>query len=338
MTNSISRVLIETIVRKTLRDIEESPERSTRNLVDMALQFSNGRFQKYFLETARGMLENENSAYYALVRDAVGNIDHERLLNFGMNVGYNSCTSGARRIREWERKNGYHVPWAVYLEVGQYTFQKAPNRYLNVNAEGEQMGVFTWFLFVENDLKEALRLAEEFPDSAFFVFCTAEMITEQVIDKGLSLDNVAFMVLYDENADEICAQLRQEKMLYGLYTYYKETDIEEIENGTLFESAQQLHPAAIVLIADPGCTDETQKRVEQLTLEARNSQKYQTIVWELQGDANTVEEIISGASSFAYFDRDGDLCGMDGKKITGENALFHQSLQTICMNQFSESS
>ena len=101
MTNSISRVLIETIVRKTLRDIEESPERSTRNLVDMALQFSNGRFQKYFLETARGMLENENSAYYALVRDAVGNIDHERLLNFGMNVGYNSCTSGARRIREW---------------------------------------------------------------------------------------------------------------------------------------------------------------------------------------------------------------------------------------------
>ena len=70
MNHTISRVLIETVVKKALRDIKDSPERSIRNLVDMALQFSNGRFQKEFFETTQTMLQNEDSAYYLLVRDA----------------------------------------------------------------------------------------------------------------------------------------------------------------------------------------------------------------------------------------------------------------------------
>ena len=52
MENSVSRILIETTVRQTLKGIQEDPERSIRNLVDMALQFSEGRFQNRFFETA----------------------------------------------------------------------------------------------------------------------------------------------------------------------------------------------------------------------------------------------------------------------------------------------
>lgn len=48
MENSVSRILIETTVRQTLKGIQEDPERSIRNLVDMALQFSEGRFQNRF--------------------------------------------------------------------------------------------------------------------------------------------------------------------------------------------------------------------------------------------------------------------------------------------------
>ena len=42
MARDISRVLIETVVRKMLREAKDSPERSIRNLVDMALYFSDG--------------------------------------------------------------------------------------------------------------------------------------------------------------------------------------------------------------------------------------------------------------------------------------------------------
>ena len=41
MTAKTSRIIIKTFVRTALKDADESPERCTRNLVDMALHFSN---------------------------------------------------------------------------------------------------------------------------------------------------------------------------------------------------------------------------------------------------------------------------------------------------------
>ncbi len=56
MDTITSRVLIETVVRKALVDIKETPERCTRNLVDMALHFCEGRYQRNFFECAKTML------------------------------------------------------------------------------------------------------------------------------------------------------------------------------------------------------------------------------------------------------------------------------------------
>ena len=67
MTAKTSRIIIKTFVRTALKDADESPERCTRNLVDMALHFSNGRFQQEFFEMARTMLNNDNSPYYPLI-------------------------------------------------------------------------------------------------------------------------------------------------------------------------------------------------------------------------------------------------------------------------------
>ena len=55
MTAKTSRIIIKTFVRTALKDADESPERCTRNLVDMALHFSKGRFQQEFFEMARTM-------------------------------------------------------------------------------------------------------------------------------------------------------------------------------------------------------------------------------------------------------------------------------------------
>lgn len=79
-SNTLQRTLIETFVRKALRDINDSPERNTRNLVDMALNFSKGRFQTRFFQSAQRLLSDERSAYYPLVRNVAQNVDHERLL------------------------------------------------------------------------------------------------------------------------------------------------------------------------------------------------------------------------------------------------------------------
>lgn len=98
----ITRILAETTIRKYLKDIKLSPKRSIRNLVDTGFAVARGRFQTHLLEATQKMLQNENSPYYDLVIDTVYNVEAERLITFGMNVGYNSCTKGARKICEIE--------------------------------------------------------------------------------------------------------------------------------------------------------------------------------------------------------------------------------------------
>ena len=63
MEANVSRALIETIIRRTLSDVHEDSERRIRNLVDLALLVSKGRFQKRFFGIAQRMLENEQSPY-----------------------------------------------------------------------------------------------------------------------------------------------------------------------------------------------------------------------------------------------------------------------------------
>ena len=117
MKKDMKRVLVEATVRRTLKNIQESPHRATRNLVDLGLQFSSGRFQTRFLTQAQKLLQNPKSAYYDLVKNIVTTVDHDIITTFGVNLGYNSCTKGAQRIREIEAEKGFNIPWALNLLI-----------------------------------------------------------------------------------------------------------------------------------------------------------------------------------------------------------------------------
>ena len=98
----LTRLLIENTVDRALRDMERDAHRSLRNLVDLALTFSKGTFERHFLTLCRSMLENETSPYYQLLDRALRTCDRQTLKTFGINVGYEACSKGARRIREIE--------------------------------------------------------------------------------------------------------------------------------------------------------------------------------------------------------------------------------------------
>ena len=50
MTAKTSRIIIKTFVKTALKDADESPERCTRNLMDMALHFPRDVFSRSFLK------------------------------------------------------------------------------------------------------------------------------------------------------------------------------------------------------------------------------------------------------------------------------------------------
>lgn len=307
MENSMSRILIETVVRKTLKDMKENPERSIRNLVDMALHFSDGRFQKNFFRVAQTMLKNENSAYYALLRNTASSVDAERLVCFGMNLGYNSCTLGAKKIRENERELGCNIPWAVAFQIDRPQLSKRLPKYHTAVADGEKLGIYTWILFPQSHPQDMLPLILGHPDSAFFLFCDPNDMDNVFLDSISDVNNLMLVIRYEETAEALYAQIHDSGLLYSAYHAYSQEDTESIINGDLFYSIQQIHPVFTVLLAQSDCPEPLQRRIHQTVIQARNEQSYQTVPLEFYFDNCLIDKIISDDACSAWFDSYGNL-------------------------------
>ncbi|MCD7737947.1 MAG: hypothetical protein LUH58_02755 [Lachnospiraceae bacterium] len=307
MENTISRILIEVVVKNTLKDIEDSPERSIRRLVDMALNFSKGRFRNDFFKAAQRMLEDENSPYYDLIKDTVTHVDHERILHFGMNVGFNSCTEGANLIRKNEAALNFNIPWSVLWHVDQQRILEEPEQYSRVFSQGEKLGIYTWLLMMDGLLTELLPLIREHKDSAFVLICEPESISEDFLESAAQVDNIMIVVRYDEEKTEAFDLLREKKFLYGAYQVYGDQDLEDILKGDLFYSAEQVHAVLTGLLPEPECSEETREKTAAYVEKARGEQLFQTVPWEAWYDSCRVDAIISGDACFAGFDADGYL-------------------------------
>lgn len=337
MDNNTPRIVIETIVRKTLRDIKDSPERSIRNLVDMALHFSNGRFHRSFLQMAQTMLKNEISPYYGLIEDTVCNVDSERLLQFGVNVGYNSCTAGANIIRELEAREHYNIPWAISLCIDSDFFSEHHKEYSRLISQGEEIGIYTWMIFSAKDSADILPLVQEHPDSAFILFCNPEDITLSYTDTACECGNLMTVVRYGDDAAEACELLRDTKLLYSVYSSYTESDVNAITSGELFYSTQQLRPVFTILLADSGCPETARQTVYETVERARSRQMYKTIVMETVCDSCFIDSIISSEACMAGFDSQGYLYTLQGVKRKENLNFLNNNLPDILKMVFPKS-
>lgn len=326
MENSMSRVLIETVVKNTLKGLRDDPERNIRNLVDMALHFSGGRFQQRFFETAQRMLENENSPYYGLVRDLTSYADAEHLLHFGMNLGYNSCTYGARRIRQNEEQLGYNIPWTILFQMDS----RSPEHLAQYDAavtDGEKLGIYTWMLFAPAVSCRMLELIADHPDSAFFLFCEPEDITDDFLDSVSELKNVMPAPRYQEGREDIFDKLRSRGLPYSACCPYSENDLEMILNGDLLASVQQVRPVFAVLFPRPDCPEQFRRLTHQAVERARNEQQFQMVPWELEQDNQKIDEIISDDACSVAFDSEGHLWGRDAE--CSGLCLFDEGLEAV---------
>lgn len=132
---------------QNLQDSRSSPRRLARNLVDISLNFAKGRFQKRFLSDAQEMLKNPESAYYELVSDQIANVDRKHMVTFGMNLGYNGCTVGAKRIREIEAEQNLNIPWSLSLLLDRERLLINPDSYCRIIEQGRKIGIYVYLFF-----------------------------------------------------------------------------------------------------------------------------------------------------------------------------------------------
>lgn len=333
LENNPSRIIIETVVKRTLREIKDSPERSIRNIVDMALHFSKGRFQHSFFAAAQTMLQNDKSRYYALIKDTVYHVDEDRLLNFGMNLGYNGCTEGAAIIRKIEEAEGYNIPWMLTLQLNP----TQQDRYETVISQGEALGIHTWLLIVKQEPASALCLVKQHRDSAFILLCQPNAITSAFLKHASICTNLIIAVHIGAGCAEACAQLRENRLLYAVCACYDEHDVKQIENGKLFEDTQQMHAVFTGLYAAHSCPKAIRERVWKAVSQARNSQYFQTIALELGFDSGHIDSIISNEPCAAGFNTEGNLITPQSYEPDRTFNLFQQDLPYILKRAFPKS-
>lgn len=308
MTDTMTRSLIETLVRSRLYALKKSPKRTTRNLIDMALQFSHGRFQKHFFEIAQEMLQNKLSPYYELIYRTVSNVDTEHLLNFGMNVGYNSFTYGANIIRQLETENGYNIPWNISLHLSESAEAAQGEHYHKLLNEGKSLGIYTWSLFSSGQLKHLLPVMEMNTDCAFILFCSPKEITEELLNCTQELNNIMFVIEYQDNISDTFALLKERQLLYSVYKIYTPADVPSILNGEIIKSINKTESVFMFLLSDDSCTEDEKKQVSHYVLKNRENPSFPVLPFEFQFDNERIDSIISDDSCAAWFDPNGYLC------------------------------
>lgn len=330
MQVDLNKILIESMLKKAVKDIHISPGRTIRNLVDLAVNFSRGRFQKRFLCSIQEMLQNPNSKYYQLLTDIVSNVDIDLLIKFGMNLGYNGCTKGAKLIREIEAEKGFNIPWALILNVNPEKLEAEPETYPEILRQGVSLGIHVYCLGIRTGNPEKLiPVFEGRPDCAFVIFLNGHQITEKFLESVKENQNVMISVYNDKSAADTCAKLREHRLLYAVQQRYTEKDREEILSGKWIDSVLPLHPQCAFLVPDTVCGEEIRREVDQYVTTVRKEQKYPVLFMETVADMWKIDSIISEDACVVGFEKNGNVCTY--KEIREEKAynIFENSMEDI---------
>lgn len=334
MEKNINELLIETTVNQAIKRIQNDPERSTRNLVDIGLHFSNGKFQQRFLELLQKMLENEQSAYYRMIPDLMANIDSKRITTFGMNVGYHSCTKGARTIREMEEILNFNIPWCISLDIDGEVYWEHRDYYRKLIEDGEALGIYTWIIYSKDKTSQILELAELFPDSAFLYCCSPKEINNALLDEANNIYNIMFAVLCSDGIENACQLLRDRKFLYSVFYIFSKNDAPYIMDGQALEDLEILHPAFSIFIAERTCPQDIQVDIYNYLHSARLEQNYQTLPYDMVYDTLFIDKIISEDAITIHFNQFGQCCSLLDSQLITEDSIFEQTLVNFLKSHF----
>lgn len=323
------RLSIEAVVRKAIRDVQDDPRRGLRNLIDMGESFAKGRFQKPFLQRIQTMLEKEDSAYYTLLIRTLENTDITSIYDFCINIGYNSCTKGAKLIRALEEKHHFNIPWSLSLEINEHYLAQG-TLYPRILEQGMELGIFTYLLYLSKcDPALLLPLVKRCPDCAFVVL-VREREPDDTLLSLMACGNVLISAYDDEFGQLTCQFLQAHRFPCAMHLRYGKADIPRILNDSWVRHAVAAAPLFAFLSPSPDVEEKDQLRVYDHLRQTREQQRYPLLLLDLKHDQLTIDRIISDDECIIGFDEEGWLITHRLRAIGNEDLnILHHDLISI---------
>lgn len=317
----MTRLLVKGIVHKTLERIQSDPDRSLRNLIDMGLNQAKGRFQHRFFKVAQHMLTHENSPYYQIARTLTQTTDINTLEIFGMNLGYNGLTVGAKTIRSLEKEISVNIPWIISIEYKKDGL--TPAAVDGLLASGKKLGIYTYSLFgTAEDLDALDAVMNTHSDCAFLVFISPGKPSAKSL-QWLTRHHHVMVSLpaLDVSFDETYTMLRDAKCLCGMYATYSDEDVEAIRSGAMAKLAAKRESVLLFLFAEKECSPQSRSAVHAYVTETRNEPRFPFSMIDYFSDLLDIDAVISDQPCFLAVTGNGKIVTSPMRTETAESIL-----------------
>lgn len=338
--NSFTRSIVEGLVDQYVEEIRRDPKRSIRKLVDLGGQFAKGRFQKQIIGLMQSVLSNEKSPYYTFAQEIAEDTDLDRLKTFGINVGLNSWTVGAKMIREKESELGYNIPWSLTFHINDVFFAFPPEEIQRLVKEGKACGIYTYLLHFTDENLQTFSLSDyhavagENPDCAFVYFLPPGYVRgqNQNISEISSLSNV--MVSVDDSCagwEDVLQIWKENRCLRAVHRFCStREEKEDIVSGTWLGRAISAGASFAFCFAAPSYPLAERKELESYLAKIRAEQKYPIFPMDYYADHLLIDQIISDGPCYLGILPDGTVTRYDGclEQRTKQN-IFEKPLLEI---------
>lgn len=266
-TKGLSKTLIESYVRKQIRDLKSSPEKGIAKLSDLAGGLSNEQIKQYILKLLKEMTENKEGGAYRLLCHTLSTVNTEHLITLGMNIGYNSLyISGNAGISS--------------LKINGLNYESNAATYKKQIAAGKKSGICTWLFFMQKNIWKLIPMIQKEKDCAFLVFCPASCLTEKFLDAAKSLKNLMLCVDYSSVSSKTFQELKKRKLPYSVFVNCNDEIACTIAQDNYLCEISKNYPA-FTFFMTKDMTESFRDEVEEFVKEQRTPLKYPTIAVEL---------------------------------------------------------
>jgi hypothetical protein len=336
--NNITRAIIDATVDRSLREIDEDPNRSIRKLTDMGRHFATGRFLDQIYDMLQDLLRNDDSPYYTAIRNLLRNTSRANIKEFGINVGYNSLTFGGKVIRSLDGKKPFNIPWCIVIHTN-------PSEPASIDAadvghivsQGNELGIYTYLIRCGGRIQAADHLFETFaahPESAFICLLPEGTLSQEQLELIRKCRNTLFMFQAgkESSAGDI-GKMKQQKSLFGLYDSYGDSTISRWTDENRAEEFLPYRGSFVIVVPDENCSKETSDRMSRFVKNLRTEPKYPFIIFEQRSDLMQIGRIITDSTNEIYLELldDGSILTKDDTLIECRHTFSLEQILSVAL-------
>lgn len=310
MKYNIRRVIVESVVDKYIKDIKSDTKRGVRNIIDFALMFSKGRFQKQFFNASQRLVENENSMYYTLGKRLIDSVSTEVIKGFGINMGLNAFTVGAKKIRECEQKERFNIPWCIGFHVDETV---ETEKIEEVVKEGTKFGVYAYIIFTKGgniDIAGLTDMMNRNEECAFVVHVSPEAVKEN-IEIAVKCPNVMYSVYKSSESLSALGMLSQHRHICCVTVPYDDSNYKSVMDGTWDDGGYKEKCVMAIFVAEDSCSVENCEKVRDKIRIDRNSNEIPIFLMDYFSDCFLIDHIISEEDCYLGVMPDGTVTTSD---------------------------